>query len=358
MTMLECLRFGKPEGLFPAKASQTNMEEPIMSSGLVSNSHVLVLIPVFGDWKVADLLIQQLDRVFGEADLEGEIIFVDDGSLDGAPNNFPSTEPRNFKRIQVLELRKNVGHQRALCAGLVAAHENNSGSAVVVMDADGEDSPSEVPRLLQEFAKEGQQKVIFAERGRRAEGIAFKIFYQLYRILHRALVGFDIRVGNFSILQSSHLERLVVSSELWNHYAAAVIKSRVPWTTVRVDRAKRLYGQSKMGFIGLVVHGLSAMSVFGETVGTRLLMVFSGFGVLSLALICLTIGIRVATKLAIPGWATYTAGLLLLLLFQSVTLTLVFTFVVLNSRSQSNFIPMRDCSYFIRGLRTVFSRHV
>jgi len=67
--------------------------------------------------------------------------------------------------------------------------------------------------------------------------------------------------------------------------------------------------------------------------------------------------IRVATNLAIPGWATYTAGLLLLLLFQSLTLVLVFTFMVLNNRSQSNFIPIRDCPYYVRGLRTIFEGH-
>jgi hypothetical protein len=143
--------------------------------------------------------------------------------------------------------------------------------------------------------------VIFAERGRRAEGIAFKTFYQLYRLVHRALVGFDIRIGNFSILPTRNLDTLLVSSDLWNHYAAAVIKSKLPCAFVRVDRAKRLHGQSSMGFIGLVVHRLSAMSVFGDTIGTRLLMVFSGIGVLVLALICLTVAIRLTTHLAIPG---------------------------------------------------------
>jgi len=256
-----------------------------------------------------------------------------------------------------LELRKNVGHQRALCVGLVCLRENDPGRAVLVMDADGEDAPSDVPRLLQEFVRQGQQKVIFAERGRRAEGIMFKAFYQFYRFVHRVLVGFDIRVGNFSLVPASHLDRLVVSSDLWNHYAAAVTRSKVPLATVRVDRAKRLGGQSNMGFIGLVVHGLSAMSVFGDTIGTRLLMVSSGLGVLAAASICLTIVIRLATNLAIPGWATYTAGLLLLLLFQSLTLALVFTFVVLHNRGQSNFIPIRDCPYYIRTLRTVFDHH-
>jgi len=317
-------------------------------------THITILIPVFEDWKVADLLTQQLDRALGEAGLSGEMVFVDDGSLNIAPSSFPSVQPQHFLRIRILELRTNVGHQRALCVGLVWLRENNPSETIVVMDADGEDAPSDIPRLIEQFVRENREKVIFAERGRRAEGIFFKVFYQLYRMVHRVLVGFDIRIGNFSVLPVGQLDRLCVSSDLWNHYAAAVIKTKLPWATLRVDRAKRLSGQSNMGFIGLVVHGLSAISVFGDAVGTRLLLVFSGFGVLATALICLTVVIRLATQLAIPGWATYTAGLLLLLLFQSLTLALVFTFVVLNNRGQSGFIPIRDCPYYVRSARTVF----
>lgn len=335
--------------------SETERAEAV--AAFVGNFPITILVPVFNDWKVADLLIDGLDKVFREAGLIGEVVFVDDGSLEGTLKDIPSTRPKNLVRIRVLELRKNMGHQRALCVGLVYLQESDTEGAVLVMDADGEDSPSAIPQLLEEYRQEGQVKVVFAERGRRAEGILFRVFYQIYRMIHRLLVGFDIRVGNFSILASSHLDRLVVSSDLWNHYAAAIIRTRVPYVTVRLDRAKRLSGSSSMNFVGLVTHGLSAMSVFGDIVGTRLLLVFSGVGVLAMTLIAVTVGVRLATHLAIPGWATYTAGLLLLLLFQSLTLALVFTFVVLSSRGQSNFVPMRDCPVYIRKITTVYERH-
>jgi hypothetical protein len=318
---------------------------------------VTVLIPVFNDWTAADLLIQQLDKVFGQGELRADIMLVDDGSTETVPLHFPSSPPRNLQTVRILELRKNVGHQRALCIGLVALCQSKTQGAILLMDADGEDAPSDVPHLLQEFFNNGQGKVIFAERGRRIEGTAFKLFYQMYRLAHRLLVGFDIRIGNFSVLPANQLDRLTVSSDLWNHYAAAVIKARLCCATVRLDRAKRLSGKSQMNMTGLIIHGLSAMSVFGDMVGTRLLMVFSGFGIMAVVLICATIAIRLFTHLGLPGWATSTVGLLLLLVFQSLTLALVFTFVVLNSRGQSGFIPSRDCPYYIRGSKAVFERH-
>ena len=134
------------------------MQELNTKTTAMRKPYLMVLIPVFEDWKVADLLTQQLDRVFGKAELRGEIVFIGDGSLSGLPTAFPSIRPQNFDRINVLELRKNLGHQRALCVGLVCLHGNNPRGAVLVMDADGEDAPSDVPRLLEEFVREQQRR--------------------------------------------------------------------------------------------------------------------------------------------------------------------------------------------------------
>jgi hypothetical protein len=86
--------------------------------------------------------------------------------------------------------------------------------------------------------------------------------YWFYKIAHRILTGVNIRVGNFSILPSSYLTTLVVMSELWNHYATSVFRSGLPVTTIPIPRGYRDAGRSRMNFVSLVVHGLSAISVF------------------------------------------------------------------------------------------------
>ena len=96
------------------------------------------------------------------------------------------------------------------------------------MDSDGEDSPQDVPRLLERFEAEACGKVIFAERTKRSESMTFMFFYSVYRWVHLMLTGVPVRVGNFSVIPRSRLESLVTVSELWNHYAAAVFKSRQP----------------------------------------------------------------------------------------------------------------------------------
>lgn len=316
-----------------------------------------ILVPVFNDWEAARLLVERLDSVFGHHALTGQIIFIDDGSVEVVPEQFPTTPPRNIQQIQSVELRTNLGHQRALCVGLVHLRQSSVATPVFIMDSDGEDDPSDIPHLLEKFVGEGKRKVIFAARRLRARGFVFKFFYKLYRTVHRLAVGFDPRFGNFSVLPAATLERLVMTSDLWNHYAAAVVKMKLPYATVPIDRSRRFIGESKMGFVGLVIHGLSAMSVFGDTVGVRLLILCGLSGVLTIALIVAALLVKLATDLSIPGWATYATGLLLLLLSQLVVLSLVFIFVALYSRGQSSFVPIRDCLIYIGRVRTVFIRH-
>jgi polyisoprenyl-phosphate glycosyltransferase len=326
-----------------------------LGAQLPSTPPLTILVPVFNDWTAAELLVEQLDSIVGEHGLTCHVLLIDDGSLESMPTQFLKTPPRNIQRIHTLELRTNLGHQRALCVGLVHLRQSNVSGPIVIMDADGEDAPSDIPKLLERFALEGGRKVTFAARGLRAEGPIFKCFYRLYRTTHRLAVGFDPRFGNFSVLPASILERLVVSSDLWNHYAAAVVKMKLPYATVSIDRSKRFVGESKMGFVGLVVHGLSAMSVFGDTVGVRLLILCGFAGVLTIALIVTALTVKLTTNLGIPGWATYVTGLLLLILSQLAVLSLVFIFVALYSRGQSSFVPLRDCPIYISGVRTVFS---
>jgi hypothetical protein len=197
-------------------------------------------------------------------------------------------------------------------------------------------------------------EIVFAARTRRSESLAFKAFYHLYRLLHYLLTGVPVRVGNFSVVPASALRRLVAVSELWNHYAAAVHKARFPIALIPTQRSRRLEGPSRMNLVALVVHGLSAMAVFGDRIGVRLLIVVCvAMGTAAGALI-LVIGIRLFTTLAIPGWATYATGLLIVMLIQMLLIVLVFAFVILAARDTASIIPSRDYVYIAGAIQRVY----
>jgi polyisoprenyl-phosphate glycosyltransferase len=188
------------------------------------------------------------------------------------------------------------------------------------------------------------------------ENSTFRFSYQCYRILHRLLTGRDIRFGNFSVLPRAHLESLVVFPELWNHYAATFIKSRLPYVRVRSERAARVQGKSRMNFVSLLIHGLSALFANQEVVGTRLLAANIAMMLGLLALIGVVVGVKLLTNLAIPGWATITMGMLLILIGQSLIASSVLVFSIMTNRSQLGFLPIRDYGYFVSHETNLYQR--
>jgi hypothetical protein len=310
---------------------------------------------VYEDWDCALRLLELLEEMVHAGSLDAAVMFVDDGSTTTPDVVWPE-RTRALQWVSVLRLRRNVGHQRAIALGLTYIRCRLRCERVVVMDGDGEDAPADVPLLLDRAEKFGGRAVVFARRARRSEGLVFRTFYQLYRVLFRTLTGRGIRVGNFSVVPAPLLERLVCVPELWNHYAASLSKARVPCDQIPIARGRRLAGRSRMNFAALVIHGLSAISVFGEEVGLRLLLASLLLCGTAAASMVAVLVVRFFTDLAIPGWATSAFGLLSLLFVHSLLLSVVFVFLVLQARSNMAFLPLRDYSFYVQDWKQV-ARH-
>lgn len=323
----------------------------VEGSPQASTLRVVVLIPLRDDWVSAAELLTQLDRALSGQPFRVEILLVDDGSRQQCNSaDFPA-QFAAIQNIKVLRLRRNLGHQRAIAIGLVHIEQSISCDAVLVMDGDGEDTPAGALQLLNEFNGEA---AIFAKRSRRTESSVFRVFYQLYKLIHYLLTGVKVQVGNFSILPSKYLGTLAVTSELWNHYSAAVIRSGLPLTTTPIPRGYRITGSSKMNFVTLAAHGMSAISVYGDIVGVRILL-GSMLGSLLAALgIVAIIAIRVFTSRAIPGWATYSIAALAIIFIQFISLALSFTFTFLSNRINLSFVPLRDYELFVDGVQVIW----
>ena len=316
---------------------------------------IVILLPTYDDWESACILIPKLHEVLSDAATPVEYLLVDDGSVVPPPTEI-SIPGSPSPGVSVLRLRRNLGNQRAIAVGLAWVHLNMPCSAIAVMDSDGEDTPQGLKLLLDAFEKAGRTKMIFAARRRRTEGPMFRILYACYKILHRILTGRAIRAGNFSVMASGHLSRLVAVPELWSHYPAAVFKARLPQESVPADRGHRLAGSSSMNLTSLVMHGLSASAVFAEVVALRLLAATFGFAWLALVGLGVVVAIRFGTDLAIPGWATLSAGVLIIILFQAFLMASVFVLLTLHGRSSLGFLPIRDHVYFVDGVHRIHVR--
>lgn len=240
-----------------------------------------------------------------------------------------------------------MGHQRAIALGLAYIQQHVACDAVAVMDADGEDTPEGLVDLLRRYREHGGGTAVFAARARRSESIAFRLFYRVFKALHWCLTGIGVRIGNFSVLPRAHLDTLVVSSDMWNHYAATVFRSKLPFVECPVARGGRIAGTSSMSFVALVSHGLGAISVFSDIVGVRALIASLSAALMAAVGIAAVLIIRLFTPFALPGWAAYFIGALAILTIQFISIAASFTFFTLSNRASLGFVPVRDYALFV-----------
>ena len=313
-----------------------------------------VLIPLFNDWESLMILLPQLDSAIESATMCGNIFVIDDASTIALPDSLRSQKYRSLSCVTIIHLRSNIGHQRALAVGLTRPECIESGAdAIVIMDGDGEDRPEHVPLLVAELMRYSGPHIVFAARAKRLEAPAFRFLYHIFRIAHWLLTGVAVRVGNFSALRPSAASRLLSSPDLWNHYAAAVFRSRIPFSTITLARGRRYKGHSHMDYSSLVAHGLSAIAVFSNVVGARLIIATAILGVLLLTLLLAVLLTRLYTDLAIPGWATMAGGVLTVLLTQAFLSLLILMFIVLGNRSRNTFLPLRDAGIYVESVESL-----
>lgn len=300
---------------------------------------ILVLVPIFNDWAAAAQLLEDLDRVAGERGESYSVVIVNDGSTEpGAFTPERIAQLANLNRIQLVHLVSNFGHACAIAVGLGTVADREEIDAVVVMDADGEDRPDDVGRLI-DAAANRPGAVIVAHRAQRSEGLLFRVSYRVYRTLFWVFTGSRISFGNFCLLPRTVVLKLVFVPELWSHLAACILKSRIPLEKLPTSRGERYLGTSKMNLVSLVQHGLGAIAVYLETVLVRILMGFVGFFAAVFGGMLIVVGVRFVTDLAIPGWASTVFGVLSILLVQSIVFSILLVFTSLKSRGTTISLP-------------------
>lgn len=282
-----------------------------------SDPRLVIVTPVYEDFEASSRLFKELQAEFGDAVY---IVAVDDGSVR-QPLDTSGLDLANA-RGEVLKLRRNVGHQKAIAIGLgyVSAQVRDN-QMVVVMDSDGEDLPSSISKLLSEL-QDDNVDVVVARRKSRVETLRFKTFYKIYKRLFRIITGRTISFGNFMAMKPAGARRLAAMPELSIHVASAVLASKLRITTCPLDRGPRYAGQSKMNFVGLALHGFKGMMVFAEDVLVR--VGIASAIVAALSVVFGTIAVFLKTiGYSTPGWASVVLGIFILMFLQTGVLALM-----------------------------------
>ncbi len=307
----------------------------------MSKSKIALVTPVFNDWEAFKILINEISITLANEDIQINVIAVDDSStIRNYPEDFSHLE--NIK-VEILRLKNNLGHQRAIAVGLCEVFNQKYFDGVVVMDSDGEDKADDILALI----NNDNSSIVVAKRSTRSEGLKFLTFYKIYKLIFKILSGKVIDFGNFCYIPIGILEILIYSPNLWNHLAASIVRSNFKLKKVATSRGKRYCGKSKLNFTGLVLHGLEAMSVFIDVIFTRILYFLIFFITLITIFAFIVLGLKLLTDLSTPGWTTTLLGIFSTVTLQAIIIIVVSAFMVLNTRSSKFFIPAKDSSFFI-----------
>jgi polyisoprenyl-phosphate glycosyltransferase len=220
-----------------------------------------VIVPCFNEQAVIRATHQRFVEALGDhQEFALEIIYVNDGSCD-------QTEEILFhlaagdKRIKVISLSRNFGHQPAVSAGL----EYAKGDIVVIADADLQDPPEVIPKMIAKW-REGFD-VVYGVRTKRKEGILKRFSYAGFYRLYRSLASVDVQLdsGDFALLDRRVVDVLNSLPEK-NRF----MRGLRAWTGFRqtglvYERAARAGGETKYPFNKCVRLALDGIFNFSTT---------------------------------------------------------------------------------------------
>ncbi|RKH33422.1 glycosyltransferase family 2 protein [Corallococcus sicarius] len=223
-----------------------------------------IIIPVFNEEEVLHLLLERLGTVFAPETLAAQgvasvrLVLVDDGSRD-ATARLIAERIREGLPARLIRLSRNFGHQGAVCAGLDFADAD----LVAVMDADLQDPPEVVWRMLQAW-REGAD-VAFGQRRRRKGNVLKRTgywgFYRLVAILSE--IDLPLDTGDFCVMDRrvvAALRRLPENLRFSRGLRAWVGFKQV---AVEFDRPARAAGEPKYTWkklYQLATDGIASMS--------------------------------------------------------------------------------------------------
>jgi len=169
-----------------------------------------------------------------------EIIFIDDGSIDGTFREI-MTLHENDPRVKCIQFRRNFGQTAALDAGFKMAR----GTIIVSMDCDLQDDPHELPRLLEQYRK--GYDVVCAWRQKRSDKLGKKISSRLAFAVRRMILHDDVHDSGcqFRVYSNACVKDLELSGELHRFIPALCRFRGYKVTEVPVHHRQRKFGKTK-----------------------------------------------------------------------------------------------------------------
>ncbi len=260
---------------------------------------ISLVVPAYNEEEVLEAFHREVAAEIDNLDDDFEFVFVDDGSRDGTKAIMESLAAKDA-RVRGVILSRNFGHEAAIEAGLRAAR----GDAVVVMDADLQDGPDILPRLIAAW-RDGAGVVYAVRTGRKEGRFLRSAFSGFYRLAERVMsIDLPRDAGPFSLMDRQVVDVLNEMPEKGRYFPGLRAFAGFRQVGVEAERNERLAGETKYSLVKRTVGATNAIFSFSKL--PLRIMTGIGFAMTALAvagLIWVVVGAIVGADIQ-PGWAS------------------------------------------------------
>ncbi len=207
------------------------------------STYLSVVIPAYNEEDNIPVLYERLKRVLDSLGREYEILFVDDGSLDGTWERLKEIAERD-KRVKLIRFRKNYGQTAAMYAGF----QHASGEVIITLDADLQNDPEDIPLLLQELEK-GYDIVSGWRKDRKDPFLSRRLPSIIANWIISKVTG--VKLHDYGCTLKAYRAHIIKRLELYGdmHRFLPALTKRLgaKITEIPVRHHPRMYGKSKYG---------------------------------------------------------------------------------------------------------------
>jgi len=290
-----------------------------------------LVIPIFNEENLIDELVNRTVKAVESFTSEYEVIFVDDGSTDQSRDMILRFQGKN-RKIKVLSLSKNFGHQAAYTAGL----EYAQGDIVAMMDGDLQDPPELLSEMFSKINSENYDIVSGKKTGRKGNkgrNLSALVFHFIFR--HISELKYMENSGNYSMMRREAVNALLSMKEKVRYLPGLRTFIGFRQGYVEFIRDERFKGDPKMSIRKLLVLASDAIFSFSR-VPVRLCLILGTIGSLVFMAAGIYVLIAKISGFAIIGWSSTLLSIYFLGSIQLVFLGILGEYVYRSYKESQN----------------------
>lgn len=270
-----------------------------------------LVVPCFNEEKNVDLFYNECKKAFKDLEYETEVIFINDGSKDNTLNELKRLiQKTEFINIKVINFSRNFGKEAAIYAGL----EHAKGDYIAIIDADLQQRPELIKNMLTEIKIDDSIDCVCYYQEQRIEGKIISFFKKaFYKFINKISdIDFVNGASDFRLLRRYVVDAILSINER-NRFSKGIFSwigfktKYLPYTP-----EDRKHGESSFNFVKLLKYAISGILSFSTAplhLSIYLGILFSMFSLIYLIIVIIQ---KIFFTIAVPGFATIVACILLI----------------------------------------------